>query len=57
MDTKTYTIMANGDGSFSVQLNYGERSPATFVHGFKSDLAAETWARNHKDEDDRIDWA
>jgi hypothetical protein len=57
METKTYTILANGDGSFSVQINYGERSAPTFVHGFKSDLAAETWALNHKDGHDTIAWA
>jgi hypothetical protein len=57
METKTFTILANGDGSFSVQINYGERSAPTFVHGFKSDLAAETWALNHKDGHDTIAWA
>jgi len=54
MQTKTYTILANGDGSFSVQINYGERIAATFVHGFKSDFAAETWALNHKDAEDTV---
>ena len=57
METKTYTILANGDGSFSVQINYGERIPATFVHGFKSDFAAETWALAHKEAHDTIAWA
>jgi len=54
MEPKTYTILANGDGSFSVQIKYGEHIAATFVHGFKSDFAAETWALNHKDADDAI---
>jgi hypothetical protein len=54
MEAKTYTILANGDGSFSVQINDGERTTATFVHGFKSDFAAETWALNHKDAHDTL---
>ncbi len=41
MQAKTYTILANGDGSFSVQINYG-------------DFAAETWALNNKHPDDTV---
>ena len=57
MGTKTYTILSNGDGSFSVQVNDGEQAGAAFVHGFKSDNAAETWARNHKTDSDSLVWA
>jgi hypothetical protein len=56
MGTKTYTIQSNGDGSFSVQVSDGERADPTFVRGFKSDNAAETWARNHKNDEDRLVW-
>jgi hypothetical protein len=54
MGTKIFTITANGDGSFSVQVNYGEPLGVATVHGFKSDGAAETWALNHKKDNDKI---
>jgi len=57
MGMKTYTILSNGDGSFSVQVRHGETASVAFVHGFKSDNAAETWVRNHKQDEDRLVWA
>ncbi|MBS0644000.1 MAG: hypothetical protein JSS43_29410 [Proteobacteria bacterium] len=57
MGQRTYTILFNGDGSFSVEVNYGEQAGVTFVHGFKSDHAAETWAQNNKRDGDTIVWA
>ena len=57
MSTKTYTILSNGDATYSVQIDYGNDVALTFVHGFKNDSAAETWVRNHKNDEDRLVWA
>jgi hypothetical protein len=54
IEDKSYHIVPDAQGGFSVQTSFGPGEGVSFKHGFKSDAEACEWIRAQGDESPRI---